>query len=69
MPKFKLWDNNDVQYGIFDTMEDAYKAIQDYTVENKINVYYYRQRLLKDDIIHIDYGSHIHFFYIKEVAE
>lgn len=67
MSKFKLWDSNDVQYGEFDTMEDAYKEIQNYTTKNKISVYYYRQNLLEDNVIYVDYGSHIHFFYIGEV--
>ncbi len=69
MIKFKLWDSNNIQYGLFDTIEDAYKEIQKYTNEKKIDVFYYRQNLSEDGTIWIDYGSHTHFFNIKEVKE
>lgn len=67
MLKFKLWDSNNIEYGLFNSMEDAYKEIQKYTTARKIDVYYYRQNLLEDGTIYIDYGSHVHFFYIKEI--
>ena len=67
MAKFKVWDTNEKIYGEFDSIEDAYKEIQKYTVENNIDVFYYRQNLLKDGSIYVDYGSYTHFFYIKEI--
>lgn len=65
----KLWDNKNEEHGLFESMEEAYKQIQRYTVANKIDVFYYRQNLLKDGTIMVDYGSHTHLFYMKEIDD
>ena len=53
----------------FQTQDEAYKRISDFLKSINYKVYYYRSRLLEDESIMIDYGSHTDFFYIVPIKE
>lgn len=61
----KLWDSNEVDYGLFDDHDKAYERISQYIEETNFKSYYFRQICNKDNILMIDYGSHTHFFFMQ----
>lgn len=61
----KLWDTNKKNERTFNTEEEAYAFIQEYLDSIKYHSYYFRQSLIDDNTIWIDYGSYSHFFYIQ----
>jgi hypothetical protein len=62
-----ITDNEDVEYGTFKTEDEAYKAITEAIKKRNFKSYYYRQVILEDGRVWIDYGSHHHFFYIQTI--
>ena len=63
---FMLTDNNDVNYGLFESQDAAYDEIKKRIKLLNFEVYYYRQNMLDDRTVWIDYGSHTHFFYLRK---
>jgi len=68
MVKYLLIDSNDNEYGIFETVDKAFNRIKEYLESINFKIYYYRQTILENNSIWIDYGSHTHFFYIVELT-
>ena len=66
---FRLYDNYNVEYGTFETVELCYDKIKDELVKANFKSYYYRQNLIDNKIIWVDYGSHTHFFFIEKIGE
>lgn len=60
----KLTDNLGKEYGVFKTQEEAYGEIRRQLELLNFKSYYYRQSILEDGRIWVDYGSHSHFFYL-----
>ena len=63
---YQLYDNDDIQYGEFISLDNCYSRIREYLKEVDFKSYYYRQNFLKDGLVQIDYGSYFHFFYIAQ---
>lgn len=61
----KLWDNNEVDYGLFEDRDKAYERISEYLEEINFKAYYFRNICDKNNKLMIDYGSHTHFFYMQ----
>jgi hypothetical protein len=66
---FRLYDNNEKEYGLFTSYDAAWKAMISYLDEIQFKYYYFRQSLLEDGTSWVDYGSHSHFFYIENTTE
>jgi hypothetical protein len=65
---FKVWDTSKNINVEVETIDEAHKVIDDYLKKINFKSYYTRTNFLKDNTMWIDYGSHTHFFYIKEVT-
>lgn len=65
---YKLWDSKDNVIYENATHDECWEHIRNYA-KARNHGYYYRSNLLEDNTQQIDYGSHTHFFYIKEVKE
>jgi hypothetical protein len=61
----RVYDNEDKEYGEFETIELAYAAIKVYLNENNIISHYWRYNVTDNHTLNIDYGSHYHFFNIQ----
>lgn len=57
-------DNDKKYYGHFKSLDNAYAEIKKQIELRNFQSYYYRQSMLEDGEIWLDYGSHTHFFYI-----
>ena len=62
----KLTDSNKKDYGLFQTIDEVWRAIDNHLKDTNFKRYYTRVTTLEDGTLWIDYGSHTHFFYIKE---
>jgi hypothetical protein len=62
----KLTDSNKKDLGLFKTIDEVWRAIDKYLEGLDFKRYYTRVTTLEDGTLWIDYGSHTHFFYIKE---
>lgn len=62
---YRLYDNEDIDL-LFETENEAYEFIKNYAKKRYLG-YYFKQDLTKDGEICIDYGSHYHFFYLKNL--
>lgn len=67
-PMYKLWDSDDKVICAYCAHDECWEEISTYAKAQN-HGYYYRSNLLEDGTQQIDYGSHSHFFYIKEVKE
>jgi hypothetical protein len=67
MKRYRVRDNTDNILEFFDTSQDAYDYIKYWLDAHDVEVYYYRQSFLEDNEISIDYGSHTHCFFIKDM--
>lgn len=65
---FKVWDSSNSICKEVNTIEEAYKVIRDYIESINFKSYYWRHNFLDDGSTWVDYGSHSHFFYVKEVG-
>jgi hypothetical protein len=65
-PMYKLWDSNDTLIYEYATHGECWEHISNHAKTRNLG-YYYRSNLLEDGTQWIDYGSHTHFFYLKEV--
>ena len=52
--------------GSFETEQDAWKEMLIYIKEELHFITYYQRVWKEGNVTTIDYGSHIHFFYIEE---
>ena len=59
-----LEDNLGNYYGTFKTQEEAYAEIKKQIELRNFQSHYYRQSILGDGRIWLDYGSYTHFFYL-----
>jgi hypothetical protein len=62
---FVLTDSDNINYGLFETEQEAFAEISKQLQIRDFQSYYMRQSFLEEGTIWIDYGSHTHFFYIK----
>jgi hypothetical protein len=67
--RYRVRDNTDNVLEFFDTSKDAYEYVQYWLDAHEIKAPYYRQSFLEDNEISIDYGSHTHCFFIKDMGE
>lgn len=65
--KFLVYDTTKKIKTYTATEEEAYDVIKTYLKDINVDADYYRQSFLDDGAIWVDYGSHTHFFYIKEI--
>lgn len=61
---YVLTDNDKKYYGHFNSLDNTYAEIKKQIKQLNFKPYYYRQNMLEDGVIWLDYGSHTHFFYI-----
>ncbi len=66
MELFKLWDSDGNIVAKNATESWCWEYIRNYAKARNLG-YYYRSNLSADGVQEIDYGSHTHFFYLKEV--
>ena len=66
---YLVYDNANTIKEYKNTEDEAYGVIKQYLDDTGFTSYYYRQSFADDGSIWIDYGSHTHFFYIKEVED
>lgn len=66
---YMLTDNKGKNYGLFENLTTAYDEIKRQVKLLNFDSGYIRENLLDDRTIWVDYGSHTHFFYIKEVED
>jgi len=63
----KVWDSTEKVYAEnIETIDEAFAVIAKYLEDLHFKSYYYRQNLLDDKAVQIDYGSHTHFFYMQD---
>jgi uncharacterized protein with von Willebrand factor type A (vWA) domain len=67
--KFRVWDTNSNIDKEVKNIEEAFSVIKEYLESINFKSYYYRKNFLEDGTIWLDYGSHSHFFFIKETEE
>jgi predicted membrane-bound dolichyl-phosphate-mannose-protein mannosyltransferase len=65
---FLVYDNAYINKEV-DLLEDAYKVIKEYLEENHFKSYYYNVNQVDNNTIRVDYGSHSHFFYIRNLND
>jgi len=63
---YKLKDSDGVEHLTNTTLEACWGYIAAYA-KSKDKGYYYRQNMLEDESIWVDYGSHAHTFVIQKV--
>lgn len=65
----KLYKSKKKVIGETENREDCFKIIVDYLKSIGCKYYYLRSWKISDDITKVDYGSHVDFFYIKQIGE
>lgn len=66
---FILYDNTGKVFFESENKDELFECIYQYTNERNIEVYYVRLVEITEKITMVDYGSHSHFFYIKEIVK
>lgn len=65
--KIKVWDSNKKVYTKnAKTIDEAFDVVREYLLKTGFDSYYYRQNLLDNKTVEVDYGSHTHFFYMQD---
>ena len=62
----RLWDSNEKGVNeLFEDMDSLIEFVKNYYTEKGFKSYYWRQCVLENGKIMIDYGSHSHLFYYR----
>ena len=63
---YRLTHTNGKDFGLFINLQAVYDEIQRYLKEIGFKSYYYREIIIEEGYMRIDYGSHTQFFHVKD---